>query len=86
MRSGGSRVRVTAQLVDAMTASHLWAERYDRDSVDIFAVQDDITEAIGRAIEPKVGEMERRRAVQKTLRKSKTHGKHTSAGFGIWLR
>ena len=65
VRRGGNRVRVTAQLVDAATASHLWAERYDRDSADIFAVQDDITEAIGRAVEPKVGEMERRRAVRK---------------------
>jgi TolB-like protein len=65
VRCGGNRVRVTAQLVDAATANHLWADRYDRDLSDIFAVQDDITEAIGKAVEPKVGEMERRRAVRK---------------------
>lgn len=40
-RKGGSRVRVTAQLVEAESGKHVWAERYDRDLADIFAVQDD---------------------------------------------
>ena len=43
VRKVGDRVRVTAQLIDATTGHHLWAERYDRDLEDIFAVQDDIT-------------------------------------------
>jgi TolB-like protein len=46
VRKAGNRIRVTAQLVDASTGHHLWAERYDRDLEDIFAVQDEITEAI----------------------------------------
>jgi adenylate cyclase len=65
VRRGGNRVRITAKLVDAVTGNHLWAERYDRDPVDIFAVQDEITEAVVIAIEPAVAEMERRRAVRK---------------------
>jgi TolB-like protein len=54
VRKMGERLRVTAQLNDAATGSHLWAERYDRDLADIFAVQDEITEAIVAAIEPQI--------------------------------
>jgi adenylate cyclase len=46
----GDRIRVTAQLVDATTGSHLWADRYDRGMKDIFAVQDEITMEITRAL------------------------------------
>ena len=52
LRKSGSRVRVTAQLVEAETGKHVWAERYDRDLADIFAVQDEITEAVTMAIAP----------------------------------
>ena len=43
VRKSGNRVRVTAQLIDAGSGGHLWAERFDRDLTDIFAVQDDVT-------------------------------------------
>ncbi len=46
VRKAGNRVRITAQLVDAGTGNHLWAERYDRDMGEIFAVQDEVTRAI----------------------------------------
>ena len=46
VRKGGDRIRVTAQLIDATTGHHLWADRYDRALDDIFAVQDDITHQI----------------------------------------
>jgi adenylate cyclase len=46
VRKAGSRVRVTAQLVDGRDGGHLWAERYDRDLTDIFAIQDEITHSI----------------------------------------
>jgi adenylate cyclase len=46
VRKAGNRVRVTAQLIEAKSGSHLWAERYDRDLEDIFAVQDELTQAI----------------------------------------
>jgi len=54
VRKGGDRVRITAQLNDVATGSHLWAERYDRNLADVFAVQDEITEAIVAAIEPQL--------------------------------
>ena len=54
VRRGGDRVRITAQLNDVTTGSHLWAEKYDRELADVFAVQDEITEAIVAAIEPQL--------------------------------
>jgi len=46
VRKGGNRVRITAQLIDASTGNHIWADRYDRELTDIFAVQDEITTTI----------------------------------------
>jgi TolB-like protein/Tfp pilus assembly protein PilF len=65
VRKGGDRVRITAQLNDVTTGSHLWAERYDRDLADVFAVQDEITEAIVAAIEPQLYAAENFRAQRK---------------------
>jgi TolB-like protein/cytochrome c-type biogenesis protein CcmH/NrfG len=65
VRKSGGRVRITAQLIDAVTGSHLWADRYDRDLADIFAVQDEITEAIVAAIEPQLYTAENFRAQRK---------------------
>jgi len=65
VRKGGERVRITAQLVDAATGNHIWAERYDRDLSDIFALQDEITETLVAALQGQVGEFERERAHRK---------------------
>ena len=54
VRKDGDRVRITAQLNDVATGSHVWAERYDRGLADVFAVQDEITEAIVASIEPQL--------------------------------
>jgi TolB-like protein/cytochrome c-type biogenesis protein CcmH/NrfG len=54
VRKDGDRVRITAQLNDVATGSHVWAERYDRRVADVFAVQDEITEAIVASIEPQL--------------------------------
>ena len=54
VRKSGERVRITAQLNDVATGGQLWAERYDRRLSDVFAVQDEITEAVVAAIEPQV--------------------------------
>ena len=54
VRRSGDRVRITAQLNDTATGSHIWAEHYDRDLIDVFAVQDEITDAIVTAIEPQI--------------------------------
>jgi adenylate cyclase len=52
VRRAGNRVRITAQLIDAATGHHLWADRYDRDLADVFAVQDEIAHSITGAIAP----------------------------------
>ena len=65
VRKGGDRVRITAQLNDVVTGSHIWAERYDRELADVFAVQDEITEAIVAAIEPQLYAAENFRAQRK---------------------
>lgn len=52
VRKVAGRVRTTAQLVDCADGSHLWAQKYDRDLIDLLALQDDLTEAVVRAIEP----------------------------------
>ncbi len=52
VRTAGGRIRVTGQLIDAESGKHIWADRYDRELQDIFAVQDDITERVVAAVEP----------------------------------
>jgi len=54
VRKAGGRVRITAQLIDGATGGHVWAERYDRDLNDIFALQDEISEAIVTALKLKL--------------------------------
>ena len=62
VRRAGKRVRITAQLIEAETGAHIWAERYDRELDDIFDLQDEITGTITTAIEPEIGAAERERA------------------------
>jgi TolB-like protein len=66
VRKAGSRVRITGQLIDGVTGSHIWAERYDREVADIFAVQDEITRNVVGAIEPELYAAERLRFQSKT--------------------
>ncbi|MGH6992055.1 MAG: TIR domain-containing protein [Caulobacteraceae bacterium] len=54
VRKAGGRVRITAQLIDGQAGDHLWAERWDRDLTDIFAVQDEISQAIVAALKLKL--------------------------------
>jgi TolB-like protein len=61
VRKAGNRVRITAQLIDALSGRHLWAERYDRELTDVFAVQDEIAEAITGAVAPSFVSAEARR-------------------------
>ncbi len=61
VRKAGNRVRVTAQLIDATTGHHTWAERYDRDLEDIFAVQDEITREVVVALDVRLREGEQAR-------------------------
>jgi adenylate cyclase len=54
VRKGGNRIRITAQLVEAETGNHLWAERYDRALGDVFAIQDEITKSVIGCIAPEL--------------------------------
>ena len=65
VRKGGNRVRVNAQLIDAETGHNLWAENFDRDLEDIFAVQDEITHRISAIVVPEFEHMETERSKKK---------------------
>src|SRR5262249_35361238 len=65
IRKSSNRIRVTAQLIDTLTANHIWAERYDRVLEDIFAVQEELTRAIVAAIAPQIEGTERLKATRR---------------------
>ena len=65
LRKSGNRIRVTAQLVEAETGKHVWGEHYDRELADIFALQDEITEAVTIAIAPAIADAEQHRALRR---------------------
>jgi adenylate cyclase len=65
VRRSGDQVRISAQLIDGRTGRHIWAERYDRELADVFALQDEITEAIVGSMDPELLEFEGERAVRK---------------------
>lgn len=73
VRKAGSRVRITAQLIDAETGHHLWAERYDRDLHDIFQLQDEVVEAIVTRLRPTLWAPAR-----------SAHTRADSASIGAW--
>ena len=71
VRKAGARVRVTGQLVSCNDGSHLWAERFDRDLTDIFAIQDEITHAIVEQLKVKLFRRRRNRSSRPRRRTSK---------------
>lgn len=68
VRKAENRVRITAQLIDASIGHHVWADRYDRDLEDIFAVQDEITQSIVTSVSPEFLSAEMQRAQRKDVR------------------
>ena len=82
MRRAGQRVRISSRLIDIATGTHLWAERYDRDLTDIFAVQDDITSRVVAAIKPALSRAE----IQRVIAKLWARGIIVSAGSGMCTR
>ena len=78
VQRSGDRVRITAQLIDALKGNHLWAENYDREIGDIFALQDDITDHVATALKVKLTEGEQAR-----IRRS--HASNPEA-YEYWLR
>lgn len=65
VRRSGQRARISVELVEAETGRHLWADRFDRDIADVFAVQDEISAAITKAVDPAVGSAEQQLALRK---------------------
>jgi adenylate cyclase len=80
VRRAGNRLRVTVQLIDAASGGHVWAERYDRDVSDIFAVQDEIATRVAGVIEPALADAEQRRVL--SCRNGSMPGKAISAASG----
>jgi adenylate cyclase len=81
VRKVDARVRVTSQLIETESATHIWANRYDADVTDIFAVQDEITHAVSTAIAPAVADAERHRAVR---RSPDNHDSWSTYQRGLW--
>lgn len=79
VRKAGGRVRISAQLVDGETNNHLWAERYDRDSSDIFALQDEISEAIVKALRLKLMPEEKKAIVRRGTDNAEAHNLYLMA-------
>jgi adenylate cyclase len=65
VRKAAGKVRITGQLIDAMTGAHLWADRFERDLTDVFALQDEVTVAVVSAIQPKMLQTELARAARR---------------------
>ncbi|MGH8413716.1 MAG: TIR domain-containing protein [Gammaproteobacteria bacterium] len=73
VRKAGGRVRINAQLIDGASNNHVWAERYDRDSSDIFALQDEISEAIVKALRLRLLPEEKKAIVQRGTNSAEAH-------------
>jgi adenylate cyclase len=78
-QKSGDRLRITAQLIDAITGHHLWADRYDRELKDIFALQDEIIQKILTSIRVKLTEGEQARLLSKSTSNLKVYLKHLQA-------
>ena len=79
VRKAGGRVRISAQLVDGETNNHVWAERYDRDSSDIFALQDEISEAIVKALRLRLLPEEKKAIVRRGTDNAEAHNLYLMA-------
>ncbi|PBB82753.1 adenylate/guanylate cyclase domain-containing protein [Mesorhizobium sp. WSM3879] len=85
VRKSGNRVRITAQLIDAASGGHLWAERFDRDLTDIFAVQDDVTQQIVGALALNLTEGDRQRLAPEYARNTQAYD-YFMRGRELWHR
>ncbi len=85
VRKAGGRVRISAQLIDATTTGHVWAERYDRDLQDIFAVQDDVTQKIVTTLAVKLTQGEEDRLTRRYTDNLEAYD-HTLRGLDHYYR
>ena len=84
VRKSGNRVRITAQLIDGDTGNHIWAEKYDRELEDIFAVQDEITLTVMSEISPEISRQEQARARRKRPDSLNTWDLHQRGLWHLW--
>ncbi|MEE8098392.1 MAG: adenylate/guanylate cyclase domain-containing protein [Hyphomicrobium sp.] len=84
VRKGGSRLRITAQLVEAATGNHIWAENYDGELADVFDLQDRITEGVVGAVEPSVRQAEINRAQRKRPESLDAYDNYLRALPHVW--
>lgn len=78
VRKAAGKVRITGQLIDAVTGAHIWADRFERDMTDVFALQDEVTVAVVSAIQPKIIQTE----IAMTARRRPEH----LTAYDFWLR
>jgi TolB-like protein/Flp pilus assembly protein TadD len=84
VRKSGQRVRINTQLIDATTGNHIWADRYDGDIVDVFALQDKITNSVVAAIEPRLLEAESIRSQSRNPNDVRAWDLLMQASFLFW--
>ena len=85
VRKAGNRVRVTAQLIDATTGGHAWADRFDRDLTDIFAVQDELTQQIVAALKIKVDDLGNGPSLRQADRRYHAYNYFLQGRDQVWL-
>ncbi len=81
VRRAGNRVRITAQLIDAVSDSHLWAETYDRDLTDLFEIQSDVAHRIAEALEARLSPDERERIDRKPTQNLDAYTLYLEGGY-----
>ena len=84
VRKAGGRIRVTAQLIEAATGNHIWAERYDRTLEDVFAVQEDLTGSIVGAIAPQIEASEKAAALRRAPANLTAYERAARASALVW--
>jgi adenylate cyclase len=78
VRKAAGKVRITGQLIDAVTGAHIWADRFERDLTDVFALQDEVTLAVVSAIQPKI--------IQTELAMAARRRPENLTAYDFWLR
>lgn len=81
VRKANNRVRITAQLIDTETEEHLWAERYDRDLEDIFAIQTDIAEQVAQELEIALGPQDKQRLAQQPTESLEAYNRYLQGRY-----
>ena len=78
VRKAAEKVRITGQLIDAVTGAHIWADRFERDLTDVFALQDEVTTAVVSAIQPKI--------IQTEIAMAARRRPENLTAYDFWLR